>query len=162
MGRSAFGDIGEISILLVLFLELFSAGIAFTILFADSCNILFGADIIHLKIIFGILMTPSTFASIRGLGIISYVGFLGFLYLIMIVVFDGGFGDYVPAHTNLWSNSVSDVGLALGLIFVGLDMHAMVPGIFKAMRNPGDFRKGKFTLFKVFQLALLLFSVDGF
>jgi hypothetical protein len=160
MARSAFGKVGEIAILLVLFLELFSAAIAFTILFADSCQILFGADTIHLKILFGILLTPSTFASIKGLGIISYMGFLGFLHLIMIIVFDGLFGNYLPAQINLWANSVSDVGLALGLIFVGLDIHAMVPGIFKAMRNPADFKKGKIPLFKL-QLALLLISVHG-
>lgn len=162
MGNAAFGYNGQLIISVVLFLELFSAAVALAILFADSFAILLKINPIILKIAFGAFMTPTTFSSIRGLGLISYVGVIGFLNLILIVVFDGIFGTYVPAQTNLWASSSADIGLAMGLIFVGLDIHSMVPGIAAAMETPQDFTKISAAAYLVALNLSLLMGYTGY
>jgi solute carrier family 32 (vesicular inhibitory amino acid transporter) len=64
MGYRAFGERGRAVITVVIFMQLFSAAVALTILFADSVNALFGINTVHLKILFGILMTPTSFFSL--------------------------------------------------------------------------------------------------
>jgi amino acid permease len=57
----------------------------------------------------------------------------------------------------MFKSNVVDFGLAMGLIFVGLDLHSMVPGISHSMRKPAEFKKvSAFAYFTAWSLYMAL------
>lgn len=127
----AFGKSGRLFVGTIYTLELFTASVAMLILFADSIASLFPQLTKYKPVIVGLavlLLTPVTWQ--RSLSKISFLSILGVLSLfifILTLLFDGLTYDQspgsilVPAQTNLWPSEFNDVGLGIGLLFVGLD-----------------------------------------
>ncbi|KAI8907957.1 transmembrane amino acid transporter protein-domain-containing protein [Gorgonomyces haynaldii] len=143
MGEMAFGPFGRHLISSLFACELFSACVALVILFADSLELLIHVKGVYLKL-FMLLLAPTTWMGGSVLSLLSAVGLVSFVNLIAIVVYDGsiptGPSWYAPAPTHLWPQGVFDAGMAMGLLFVGLDLHAVVPNISRAMEKRTQFR----------------------
>lgn len=90
-------------------------------------------------------MTPTTFAGIKRLGVLSGVGVVSIINLIGIIVLDGSTGRgptwWRPRPTNVFPQHVVDVGVSIGLLFVGLDVHSLVHSLQKTMARPAEFKR---------------------
>jgi vesicular inhibitory amino acid transporter len=125
IGQKAFGPIGSYTISLAFCCELFSGAVALLILFADSLQFVFGLDTMMVKIVVGVLLTPTTWLDMSFMSYLSTLGIFSFVNLLLVVIFDGSLGTgpcwFKPAPTQLWPTSILDTGMSLGLMFVGLD-----------------------------------------
>jgi amino acid permease len=131
IAHEAFGITGQFIIGTAFSLELFTAGVAMLILFADSVVSLVPQWVDYKEyfmMLAFILLTPLTWQ--RSLSKLSWMSFVGVLSLVMLVfsVFWSGVtvqvrpGSIVnPSETYWFPAGWKEVGLGIGLLFVGLD-----------------------------------------
>jgi amino acid permease len=131
VAHDAFGITGQFIVGTAFSLELFTAGVAMLILFSDSVVSLVPqwADYKgYFMVAAFILLTPLTWQ--RSLSKLSWMSFVGVLSLLMLVfsVFWSGMTVQVqpgsilnPSETYWYPTGWKEVGLGIGLLFVGLD-----------------------------------------
>ncbi|KAJ3133542.1 hypothetical protein HK100_004299 [Physocladia obscura] len=151
----AFGPRARPFISFLFMVELFAAATGLILLGADSIIALVPADVVDVlpvKVGVTALLVLTTLP--RGMGWLAYGSVLGLLTLaalFLILVFDGVVTPttpgsiWVPAETNLWPVETSAFGevksmwLAAGLFVVGLDAHAVFPGIYRDLKVKKEF-----------------------
>ncbi|KAJ3336785.1 hypothetical protein HDU91_001654, partial [Kappamyces sp. JEL0680] len=119
------------------------------ILFADSLTSLLPAlrgQEAELKFMAWFLLLPFTLtSSLSKLAWMSFIGVLSLSTLIFTITFNGlntahgpgSLWDPQPTHWSPMSFSSSTLGI--GLLFVGLDGHAVFPSLYGSMKNPREF-----------------------
>ena len=138
-GRLVFG--------FVFMLELFAASIAMIILFADSIIMLFPQlQDYKTNLMVGavVMLTPLTFLdSFKRLTVLSYVGLMSILFLIFTMLMLGVSNLESTLIDNpisrTWPQDYSQVGLGIGLLFVGFDGHSVFPSLNIQMKHPNRF-----------------------
>ncbi|KNC97552.1 uncharacterized protein SPPG_09433 [Spizellomyces punctatus DAOM BR117] len=149
VGQAAFGRRAKNFIAIVYLAELYAASTALLILAADSIHALFPHwKLLHIKLgVVALLILTTWPRSVRGLSYASLVGVVAILNLLTIVVVDGVTkadppGSLLqPAETRLWPKSFDRVALAVGIMFVGYDGHAVFPNIYRDMKSPVRFAR---------------------
>ncbi|KAI9207044.1 transmembrane amino acid transporter protein-domain-containing protein [Polychytrium aggregatum] len=148
IGELAFGHTGRNVISAIFCFELFAAAIAMIILMADSLEALFpgAVPLTGLKLIATLVVLPTTWSkSMKLLSYASVVGILATCGLGIILVIDGlsvstsPGSILVPAETLLWPQSLSRLLMAIGLLIVGFDGHAVFPAIHRELKHPESF-----------------------
>jgi vesicular inhibitory amino acid transporter len=127
----AFGFYGQVFVGAMFTVELFAAGLAMLILFADSLVALVPMWVpykVQLMVGAFVLLTPVTWQkSLCKLSWLSFVGVVSLLLLVIAVFWNGVSLNETPgsilhpAVTQLWPNGWKEFGLGVGLLFVGLD-----------------------------------------
>jgi amino acid permease len=131
VAHDAFGRSGEVFIGVMFSLELFTAGVAMLILFADSLiSLVPNWEPFKSQFMVGaaIFLTPLTWQ--RSLSKLTWLSFVGVVSLVMLItsvfwngmVVEHGPGSILhPAETFWWPQGWNEIGLGIGLLFVGLD-----------------------------------------
>ncbi|KAI8893647.1 transmembrane amino acid transporter protein-domain-containing protein [Globomyces pollinis-pini] len=142
----AFGLPGKYLMITVFTLELYTASVAMVILFADSVISLVPSFLPHkitIMVFAVVLMTPLALQkSMSRLSWTSFIGVLSLALLAFTIAWDGVShtetpGSLInPAETRLWPLDWKDIGLGIGLLFVGLDGHAVFPTLYLDMSQP--------------------------
>ena len=161
-GRMVFG--------FVFMLELFTASIAMIILFADSIIMLFPelADYkTGLMVGAVLLLTPLTMMdSFKSLAVFSYLGLVSIIFLVLTVVAlvlsNLETSIIPPATTSAWPRDFSQVGLGIGLLFVGFDGHSVFPSLNTQMRHSNRFPVSLGVSYLVVFLVYLLVGTLGY
>ena len=152
MGRVSFGILGERSITIIFFLELFSACGMYLILAGDNLHSLFPQKSQFFWTMVGAcIMVPTAMTSkLSYLSYFSIIGTLASAFLWGAVIFlgstmtkneDVGGGSYLdPAPTRDFTNVV-DAPFAIGLVMVGFAGHACFPSIKSSLADPKDYNR---------------------
>ncbi|KAJ1566150.1 hypothetical protein HK096_007293 [Nowakowskiella sp. JEL0078] len=159
IGGAAFGRAGRTFIGLLFTFELFAAATATVILLADSLCALFVTQSppptffgLSLSTVFKIgataLLVPTTFP--RSSRFLSYFSLLGIMTIMFVIsiLFGNGLstpeapGSLLdPAETSLLPPKFATLPLAVGLLIVGVDAHAIFPSLYNDMKDKRQFKK---------------------
>ncbi|KAJ3014512.1 hypothetical protein HKX48_005107 [Thoreauomyces humboldtii] len=147
IAQTAFGPRGKTFVSALYIVELFAACTALVILVADSLHALypqFSLQTIKLGVAACMVVT-TWFRTVSMLTYASFVGVVAIVNLLFIIVFDGVTnptrpGSLLdPAETDMWPRSWQNVALAVGIMFVGFDGHAVLPTIYRDLKTPTAF-----------------------
>ncbi|KAG1755108.1 transmembrane amino acid transporter protein-domain-containing protein [Suillus paluster] len=146
IGRKAFGPKSTALTTILFCLELFALGVAFVTIAADSMHEVmpaYSAD--TFKILFIVVLVPLVFLP---LSILSYTSIFGICstLLIILVIFIDGFSKpdapgslWSPAITSWGTGSMTELGIAFGLLMAGFSGHAVIPSLARDMVDPSQF-----------------------
>ncbi|KAG1834592.1 transmembrane amino acid transporter protein-domain-containing protein [Suillus variegatus] len=146
IGRKAFGP-KSIALTTIMFcLELFAVSVAFVTLAADSMHEIMPAYSSNtFKIASIVVLAPLVFLP---LSILSYTSIFGICstLLIIAVIFIDGFSKpdapgslWSPAVTSWGTGSMTELGIAFGLLMAGFSGHAVIPSLARDMVDPSEF-----------------------
>lgn len=146
IGRKAFGPKSTALTTIMFCLELFAVGVAFVTLAADSMHEVMPAYSSNtFKIASIVVLVPLVFLP---LSILSYTSILGICstLLIILVIFIDGFSKpdapgslWSPAATSWGTDSMTELGVAFGLLMAGFSGHAVIPSLARDMVDPSEF-----------------------
>ncbi|KAG0168228.1 hypothetical protein DFQ28_000828 [Apophysomyces sp. BC1034] len=143
MGASAFGLKGRIGVTALFITELIASSVALVVLLGDGIDSLYpGFDMITVRIISFLLLTPMLFLPVRHLSYTSLLGIISAFSIIVVMVVDGlskpdAPGSLLePADTEIWPSNWMTVPLSFGLIMAGFAGHAVFPTVYRDMENP--------------------------
>ncbi|KAJ3029794.1 hypothetical protein HDV00_009435 [Rhizophlyctis rosea] len=170
VGELAFGSAGRRFITTMFALELFTGATALVIVTSDSLKVLLPhLDSLLVKAIVAAIVCPTTWPrSLRILSYASVIGIITVINLLAILLYDGLStpskpGSILdPAETSLWPRSLHHVALSFGLIFVGLDVHAILPSVYRDMKKPHHFPRAVNTTYSFIALVYLTFAACGY
>ncbi|KAJ3275611.1 hypothetical protein HDV01_007614 [Terramyces sp. JEL0728] len=168
----AYGAPGKYFMIVLFSLELLAAAVAMLILFADSLISLvpvltpFKPQIMIGSIL---LLTPMTWQkSMSKISWVSFVGVLSLIVLTVAILWDGitnptGPGSiFHPQQTNMWPEDINQVGLGIGLLFVGLDGHAVFPSLYLDMIEKKRFGKSVSVTYTIVAMFYSLIGACGY
>ncbi|KAJ3309987.1 hypothetical protein HDV04_005489 [Boothiomyces sp. JEL0838] len=168
----AYGAPGKYFMVVLFSLELLAAAVAMLILFADSLISLvpvltpFKPQIMIGSIL---LLTPLTWQkSMSKISWVSFVGVLSLIVLTVAILWDGitspvGPGSiFDPQQTNMWPEDINQVGLGIGLLFVGLDGHAVFPSLYLDMIEKKRFGKSVSITYTIVAMFYSLIGACGY
>ncbi|KAJ3121706.1 hypothetical protein HK098_003469 [Nowakowskiella sp. JEL0407] len=165
IGDAAFGASGRTFIGTLFTFELLAAATATVILLADSLIALFlkspepGTFVTLPGVIYGIplsvifklgatiLLVPTTFP--RSPKFLSYFSLLGITTIVFVIaiLFGNGLSTFEapgslfdPAETSILPPKYKTLPLAVGLLIVGVDAHAVFPSLYNDMKDKRQFR----------------------
>lgn len=146
IGRKAFGPKSTALTTIMFCLELFAVSVAFVTLAADSMHEVMPAYSSNtFKIASIVVLVPLVFLP---LSILSYTSILGICstLLIIVVIFIDGFSKpdtpgslRSPAATSWGTGSMTELGIAFGLLMAGFSGHAVIPSLARDMVDPSEF-----------------------
>ncbi|KAI9091753.1 transmembrane amino acid transporter protein-domain-containing protein [Phlyctochytrium arcticum] len=170
VGLISFGLKGKNFISAIYLMELFIACTALVILTGDSVLELFPDwNLIHVKLIAGLIIVPTTWS--RNLRVLSYASIIGvasILCVLAMVIVNGLVTNETPgsvrhpADTSLWPMSVQSAAMAMGIIFVGFDGHAVFPSIYRDMATPRRFSKSVNVTYSVVTCIYVSLAICGY
>ncbi|KAG2368254.1 transmembrane amino acid transporter protein-domain-containing protein [Suillus spraguei] len=144
IGRKAFGPKSTALTTIMFCLELFAC--CFRHLAADSMHEVMPAySPDTLKIAFIVVLVPLVFLP---LSILSYTSIFGICstLLIILVIFIDGFSKqdapgslWSPAATSWGTGSMTELGIACGLLMAGFAGHPVIPSLARDMIDPSEF-----------------------
>jgi vesicular inhibitory amino acid transporter len=151
IGKAAFGNVGQWTITIIFFLELFSACGMYLILTGDNLHTLFP----HYKqfywtLVGGVVMLPTALTSrLSFLSYFSVIGTLASSFLCLSVVYLGGVlenkndsgGSYLDPSETRDFTSINSAPFAIGLVMVGFAGHACFPSIKLSLADPKDYNR---------------------
>lgn len=145
----AFGRVGRLLVGGLFTLELITASVAMLILFADSIISLFPSLSPFSQILIvgaWILLLPLAISSkTTKLAYLSFVGVLSLVALVSTILFDGlttsdSPGSLLSPMPTSWKPMPFEHAIVgIGLLFVGLDGHAVFPSILNEMKTPHQY-----------------------
>ncbi|KAJ3131234.1 hypothetical protein HDU90_008650 [Geranomyces variabilis] len=168
--ETAFGTRGKNAVSALYLFELFAACTALVILTADSVHALYPQYSLPIvKCVVALLVLSTTmFKTVRVLSFFGFVGVVAIVNLVVIILVDGLSAEswpgslWDPAETDLWPRSWQNVFLAVGIMFVGFDGHAVFPTIYRDLKTPTDFSKTINITYTVVTSLYLLVAVCGY
>ncbi|KAI8917263.1 transmembrane amino acid transporter protein-domain-containing protein [Powellomyces hirtus] len=168
--QTAFGPRGKTFVSALYLVELFAACTALVILIADSVHALYPSYALPtIKCIVAVCLLGTTlFKTVKMLTYASFVGVVAIINLVIIVLVDGLSVDrapgslWDPAVTEMWPRSWQNVALAVGIMFVGFDGHAVFPTIYRDLKTPTDFPKAINVTYVIVTTLYLLIAVCGY
>ena len=117
------------------------------ILTGDSLKSLFpNVDLVHLKLIAFVIITPLSWMPINLLSHVSILGIVSVILLAVVIIIDGfkpeSPGSLLkPMDTNLFPPNWMALPLAFGLINAAFTGHAVFPSLYRDMAKPGSYNK---------------------
>ncbi|KAI8641234.1 transmembrane amino acid transporter protein-domain-containing protein [Parasitella parasitica] len=147
MGAAAFGSDRVRAFVSVIFVvELMTIGVAMVVLLGDGIVSLFpSTDMISIRIVSFIGLTPMLFLPIRKLAYTSLIGIISCACLVTIVIYDGISktekpGSLLdPMYTEVIPSEMYNLPLSFGLMMAGFAGHAVFPAIYRDMENPKQY-----------------------
>ncbi|KAG2077126.1 hypothetical protein BDR04DRAFT_1089441 [Suillus decipiens] len=146
IGRKAFGPKSTALTTIMFCLELFAVSVAFVTLAADSMHEVipaYSSDTFKIASI--VVLAPLVFLP---LSILSYTSIFGICstLLIILVIFIDGFSKrdapgslWSPAATSWGTGSMTELGIACGLLMAGFAGHPVIPSLARDMIDPSEF-----------------------
>ncbi|KAJ3276493.1 hypothetical protein HK104_003660 [Borealophlyctis nickersoniae] len=170
VGERAFGPRGRQFITTLFSLELFTASTALIILASDSFHTLFPSfDSLKIKCAVAAFVCFTTWPrSLRLLSYASAIGIVTVVTLLVVLIYDGTStreppGSLLtPAETSWSPQSIHAVALSIGLIFVGLDAHALVPTVYRDTKTPHHFPRTINITYSIIFLVYVTFGACGY
>ncbi|KAG1757395.1 transmembrane amino acid transporter protein-domain-containing protein [Suillus lakei] len=166
IGRKAFGPKSTVLTTMMFCLELFAVSVAFVTLAADSMHEVIPAySSVTFKIASIVVLVPLVFLP---LSILSYTSIFGICstLLIIIVIFIDGFSKpdapgslWSPAATSWGTGSMTELGIAFGLLMAGFSGHAVIPSLARDMVDPSQFDN---MINWAFVVTTLIYGVIGY
>ncbi|KAL1412488.1 hypothetical protein Q8F55_000233 [Vanrija albida] len=144
IGRKAFGGWAGNTINLLFCLELFTFGVAMTVLFGDSLNVVLPFLTPNEGKFLGFfLVLPTVFMPLRLLSVPSILSTMATVLLVGIILFDGFYKaeapgsirDPMPTHWDPETTNMNWLG-GVGLILAGFGGHSVFPSIARDMKHP--------------------------
>ncbi|KAG2368253.1 transmembrane amino acid transporter protein-domain-containing protein [Suillus spraguei] len=166
IGRKAFGPKSTALTTIMFCLELFAVGVAFVTLAADSMHEVipaYSSDTFKIASI--VVLAPLVFLP---LSILSYTSIFGICstLLIILVIFIDGFSKrdapgslWSPAPTSWGTGSMTELGIAFGLLMAGFSGHAVIPSLARDMVDPSEFNS---MINWAFVVATFIYGVIGY
>ncbi|KAL8287435.1 hypothetical protein RQP46_003293 [Phenoliferia psychrophenolica] len=141
----AYGPSARSIIHLLFVSELSALSIALVVLFSDSMASLFPSlSSTFFKLVSFFVILPTTFLPLRFLSLTSLVGIISSVVLVVVLVTDGTIKTHSPG--SLWEPMQTDAGprwsrfpLSFGLMMSGFSGHAVIPSLYRDMREPKHF-----------------------
>jgi vesicular inhibitory amino acid transporter len=144
--------------------ELFMAGVAMIILFGDSTATLLGLqgynDIIMMMSI--VLLTPLTFMDLSFLARMSSIGIISIVFLVFTLFWNLLECGVELGNTRMEPRGLADVGLGIGLLFVGFDGHAVFPSLYNNIENPQKFKLAMSSTYLYVSAIYTMVGVAGY
>ncbi|SCV70229.1 BQ2448_1623 [Microbotryum intermedium] len=141
----AYGTRAKNIVYALFILELGALSIALCTLFADSMESLYPAlSSQAYKVMFFFIILPTTFLPLRFLSLTSLLGIISSFTLLLVLVTDGALKAYRPgslrdpmptAASPRWMR----LPLSFGLLMSGFAGHAVIPSLYRDMKNPNQF-----------------------
>ncbi|GAA5897381.1 hypothetical protein JCM5296_004148 [Sporobolomyces johnsonii] len=164
----AFGPRTRRWIYALFVLELGTFSVAAIELFADSMSSLFPTlSSTAFKIMSYAILLPTTFLPLRLLSLTSLLGILAFIVLLAVVIADGSIKRTAPG--SLWDTMDTSVGprwgrlpISFGLFMSGFSGHAVVPSLYRDMKNPRHFNSMINLAYVIAFSVSLVFGVLGY
>ncbi|KAK4705555.1 solute carrier family 32 (vesicular inhibitory amino acid transporter), partial [Phenoliferia sp. Uapishka_3] len=141
----AYGPKARSLIHLLFVFELSALSIALVVLFSDSMASIFPSlSSTFFKFLSFFIILPTTFLPLRFLSLTSLVGIISTFMLIVVLISDGVIKTESPG--SLWQVMPTDFGprwgrfpLSFGLMMSGFAGHAVIPSLYRDMREPKHF-----------------------
>ncbi|GAA6043589.1 hypothetical protein JCM8097_005271 [Rhodosporidiobolus ruineniae] len=164
----AYGPATRHFILFLFILELGTFSVAAVELFADSMASLYPkVGLVLFKVIAFAILLPTTFLPLRLLSLTSLLGILSSVVLLAVLITDGALKPDAPG--SLRDVMPTSIGprwgrfpLSFGLFMSGFSGHAVVPSLYRDMKNPRHFPSMAAVAFTVAFVVSLIFSVLGY
>ncbi|GAA5844839.1 hypothetical protein JCM11251_007343 [Rhodosporidiobolus azoricus] len=164
----AYGPWTRSLIYFLFVLELSTFSVAAVELFADSMASLYPKiGVVVFKVVaFGILL-PTTFLPLRLLSLTSLLGILSSIVLLGVIISDGVIKPTAPGSLRevmptSWGPRWGRFPLSFGLFMSGFSGHAVVPSLYRDMKNPRHFASMAAVAFLVAFIVSLVFGVLGY
>ncbi|GAA6060680.1 hypothetical protein JCM10212_005062 [Sporobolomyces blumeae] len=164
----AFGPRSRRWIYALFVVELGTFSVAAIELFADSLASLFPkVSATVFKIASYAIIVPTTFLPLRLLSLTSLLGILSSVVLLAVIVADGTIKQHAPG--SLWDPMPTNAGpnwsrlpICFGLMMSGFSGHAVVPSLYRDMKNPQHFGSMINVAYVIAFSVSLLFAVLGY
>ncbi|GAA5890009.1 hypothetical protein JCM6882_009197 [Rhodosporidiobolus microsporus] len=164
----AYGPWARSLIYFLFVLELSTFSVAAVELFADSMASLYpkiGVAVFKVMA-FGILL-PTTFLPLRLLSLTSLLGILSSIVLLAVIISDGAIKPDAPGSLRevmptSWTPRWGRFPLSFGLFMSGFSGHAVVPSLYRDMKNPRHFPSMAAVAFSVAFVVSLVFGMLGY
>ncbi|KAI9251860.1 transmembrane amino acid transporter protein-domain-containing protein, partial [Phascolomyces articulosus] len=169
MGAAAFNETGRTWVSGVFIVELMTIGIAMVVLLGDGIQAFYPeVDLITVRIISFIVLTPTMFLPMRKLALTSLIGILACVCLLLTVIVDGLTkttkpGSLMdPMETEMIPSELYNVPLTFGLVMAGFSGHAVFPSIYRDMEDPKQYEKMVDISYLVTAGAYITMAVTGY
>lgn len=146
IGRKAFGPKSTALTTIMFCLELFAVSVAFVTLAADSMHEVLPAYSSNtFKIASIVVLVPLVFLPLSILSYTSTFGICSTLLIIVVIFIDGLSKPDTPgslrspAATSWGTGSMTELGIAFGLLMAGFSGHAVIPSLARDMVDPSEF-----------------------
>ncbi|BGP17492.1 hypothetical protein JCM10213_004412 [Rhodosporidiobolus nylandii] len=149
-------------------LELGTFSVAAVELFADSFAGLYpSVSAAWWKLIACGILLPTTFLPLRLLSLTSLLGILSSLILLVVLVSDGAYKPAAPGSLrDVMPTSIGPrwerLPISFGLFMSGFSGHAVVPSLYRDMKNPRHFPSMAAVAFATAFVVSLVFGVLGY
>ncbi len=165
----SFGQRVRIAVSVLFCLELWAAGCALIILFADTLDLLIpGIGNVEWKIICGIIMIPLNFVPLHFLSFSSILGIFSCFSIVGIIIIDGFIKGETPgslrepATTYLFPSNWLTLPIALGLLMAPFGGHSVINSIYRDMRHTHKFSKAVTVSFSFTYILDAMTAVSGY
>lgn len=166
----AYGSNGRMLVAILFSLELLGACVSVTILFADSVNALYplGDGGTIYKLVFGLLMIPSSLMPLSVLSFGSIVGIASTIGMVLAVLLAGLVKNSAPGSlltvmsTPMLPPDWSKVPLAFGIFMAPWGGHTVFPNIYRDMRHPAKYGSCLSTTYIITYLIDIGMAILGF
>ncbi|KDE05691.1 hypothetical protein MVLG_03925 [Microbotryum lychnidis-dioicae p1A1 Lamole] len=141
----AYGTRAKNMVYALFILELGALSIALCTLFADSMESLYPAVSSQAyKVIFFFIILPTTFLPLRFLSLTSLLGIISSFTLLLVLVTDGALKKHQPGSLRDPMPTAAGprwmrLPLSFGLLMSGFAGHAVIPSLYRDMKNPSQF-----------------------
>ncbi|GAA5871993.1 hypothetical protein JCM16303_000937 [Sporobolomyces ruberrimus] len=164
----AFGPRSRQWIYALFVIELGTFSVAAIELFADSLNSLFPRVSSNLfKLASYFILVPTTFLPLRLLSLTSLLGILSSIVLLSVIIADGTIKTQAPG--SLWSPMPTSFGpnwkklpICFGLMMSGFSGHAVVPSLYRDMKNPQHFSSMINVAYVIAFSVSMIFAILGY
>ncbi|GAA6009630.1 hypothetical protein JCM11491_001039 [Sporobolomyces phaffii] len=164
----AFGPRSRRWIYALFVIELGTFSVAAIELFADSLNSLFprvSSNLFKLGSYF--ILVPTTFLPLRLLSLTSLLGILSSIVLLSVIIADGTIKTTSPG--SLWQPMPTSFGpnwkklpICFGLMMSGFSGHAVVPSLYRDMKNPRHFSSMINVAYVIAFTVSMVFAILGY
>jgi solute carrier family 32 (vesicular inhibitory amino acid transporter) len=176
IAREAFGNYGALVLAIVLYFELFSCICIFLVSIGDHMNTLFPEISVPVHMIGCALVSAIPIIFLRTAKLLSYLSMVGTFATICVVgavifsyLFEGDLTDEAaktfpsppdPPYHNFFRSE--GMAVTFGLVAYCFSGHAIIPSIYRSMKNPQDYEKMVDWSFMVVISCCLAVGLSGY
>ncbi|GAA5949075.1 hypothetical protein JCM3765_004004 [Sporobolomyces pararoseus] len=164
----AFGPKSRKWIYALFVIELGTFSVAAIELFADSLNSLFPKiSSTFFKLISYFIIVPTTFLPLRLLSLTSLLGILSSIVLLSVIIADGTIKTTAPGSLwqpmkTSWDPDWKKLPICFGLMMSGFSGHAVVPSLYRDMKNPQHFSSMINVAYVIAFTVSIVFAILGY
>ncbi|GAA5896104.1 Avt1p [Sporobolomyces salmoneus] len=164
----AFGPRSRQWIYALFVIELGTFSVAAIELFADSLNSLFPkVSSMVFKAMSYFILVPTTFLPLRLLSLTSLLGILSSIVLLSVIIADGTLKTEAPGSLwdpmkTSWGPNWKKLPICFGLMMSGFSGHAVVPSLYRDMKNPQHFSSMINVAYIIAFSVSIIFAILGY